>query len=140
MPAVRLPRFRLRTLLIAVAGVAVLIGVDDMRRRRDRSLAIRARHAAEEKHCQHMVQAHSEVAAQNEAEAKRLREAVRAGADERIAQFAVVIESAAASGRAKAQRQLTLARFHGELRRKYDRAARRPWLPVPPDPHPPPPE
>lgn len=39
--------------------------------------------------------------------------------------------------RARAESHASLAAYYGQLKHKYRAAARRPWLPVPPDPPPP---
>jgi hypothetical protein len=126
---VRLPRFRLRTLMIAVAAVAVIGAGTIYGRARIRQVQ----------------------AAQHTARAMRWRnaEAIASEGLTRVDQYALnardagdVVEFADWSARAKLWladivRYRKLAEHYQRLGEKYDRAARYPWLPVPPDPPPP---
>ena len=86
----RPPRFRLRTLLVAVAVAAVVSGVEVMRRRRACYQGRASDHA-----------------------------------------FAAIPYTPGYLGDRPDQAK---AAFHEAMRVKYERAARCPWLPVPPDP------
>jgi len=99
----RFPRFRLRTLLMVVAVLALVMAVSTAIARRSVALA-------------QLAKFHGSRA--------ELALACRLYRD--------------ASGRTCLARVLT-PRFdyHSSLRRKYEYAASRPWLPVPPDPPPP---
>ena len=87
-----------------------------------------------------MAEAHASTAAANEREVKRVRASVSASKDmnqkqaELIEQITSNIESAAANERAAEQKCRAEARYHEALRIKYERAARRPWILVEPDP------
>jgi hypothetical protein len=93
----RLPRFRLRTLMLAVALAAILMAVVGV---------LAARHD----HFRSMALSHGR-------QARRL-------------------EKLAANAAGKDREKAILRRFvwHADLHDKYARAAKRPWLPVVPDP------
>jgi hypothetical protein len=138
----RPPRFRLRTLLIAVAVAGMACGAEGMRRRRARALDLRYSHAARERSCRYLERQHAATAAHNEAEARKHRVAAAAHGDGTPQEgfqtgFAVAMEAAAREGRSSERRYRESARYHGELARKYGRLARSPWLPVAPDLPPP---
>jgi hypothetical protein len=101
----RPPRFRLRTLLIAVAVVSVALGGELMRRRR--------------------ISHREQAASHSDAE-----ELSRAYADDARGQPGPIAPQRVAWGE-------VLAAYHAAMSRKYERAARYPWLPVAPDPPPP---
>jgi hypothetical protein len=130
----RLPRYRLRTPMLAVAAVAIVLGADGVRRRRDRFLALRSGHEAKEHSRPYLAEAHTATAAQNEGEARKHRAAARSRPREPHAEFAETFEAVAGAGRAAERRHRALARYHGELRLEYARAARHPWLTVAPGP------
>jgi hypothetical protein len=137
-----LPRFRfsVRRMMVAVAVVAIVMGADNMRRRRDRWRELGFRHQMGENSNLRLAKAHSETAAQDEAGAESHRAAAAAAHVDRTVNeemhsgFAAAFAAQAAKERDGERKHLTLASFHGELRRKYERAARYPWLPVAPDP------
>lgn len=106
---VRLSRFRLRTLMIAVALAAALLalGVTAARSRTYRALA--EYHAAEEALCLRLVRDY---------ESGRAR-AINIGPEE-------MARAADRLGR--------LATYHASLKRKYASAAARPWVRAAPDP------
>jgi hypothetical protein len=101
----RLPRFRLRTLMIAVAVVGILFGSGlELHRRSVRFQALAERHGSEA-HVMHIRGSNG-----------------RAGGELRVLSINdVPIDR-------------KLADWHLELRDRYRLAAGRPWLPVPPDP------
>jgi hypothetical protein len=109
----RLPRFRRRTLMIAIAVVALMLCWSDMTQRASWSNEMRRRAAI------------YRILAQEHENAASWTEWVDGGpetfpdpeADER-------------RKRAIAKR----ARYHLDLQRKYEYTADHPWLPVPPDP------
>jgi hypothetical protein len=127
----RPPRFRLRTLLVAVAVAAVLMGgtnwalvVIDLRR----TYLASARF-------------HSQEAARYSRSSSELSRLFR---DERTHPFTFDPlpgphrkGESAARGDVIAAYHAAYAAYHAALRRKYERAAARPFLPVAPDPPPP---
>src|SRR4051794_33451897 len=82
-PAMRLPRLRftVRRMMVAVAAVAVVLGVNDLRRRRNRFLGLRSTHEWSWRGCSYRAGWDAETAAQNEREAERIRAALRANTD-----------------------------------------------------------
>lgn len=125
----RLPRLRytLRTLLVLVVLVAVAFGVDGLRRRRAGFLQKSAQYARLEKSSLSMI----------------------AVSEERIADLKLRIEDYGARGREDVVREANgmlseaawaletdrqEAAYYGGLRRKYERAASRPWVTLEPDP------
>jgi hypothetical protein len=107
MPRVR---FTVRRLMIAVAVAALLLGGDVLWRKRAGYLA------------------RANVEAASEMQSRAL-----------IKVYESAIETSAAPSVADGYRHWVEvhreeADYHGRLRRKYERAARYPWLPVEPDP------
>jgi hypothetical protein len=129
----RPPRFRLRTLLIAVAVVATVMG---LQRRRADFLGRAEQHGRMELH------RHAQARGLGGAilprpmfEALMDSDDLRSGcgwANYRGVRFEGK-ERLSTLGAALEQ----MAAHHAALRRKYERAARYPWLPVAPDPPPP---
>jgi hypothetical protein len=113
----RPPRLRLRTLLIAVAVAGMVLGEGLMIQRRARLRATSARHAAQEQMWTTL------AAAAGQRPSRRVDWSYRG------------VRRQTDQGRCRAA-----ADYHARLARKYDRAARYPWLPVAPDPPPPQPE
>jgi hypothetical protein len=110
------PRFRLRALMIAVAILALLAFGESMRRRQERYLELAADHATME-----------------------WGQAIRAQAARATPPIGVDGPGASLlyywGNDPKAVEQATiLVEYHAAMRRKYERAARQPWLPVEPDP------
>ena len=106
-----LPRFRLRSLMVAVAVAGVVIGGESMRRRRVDYLRQAQYHA----HLQQRLVVFSPGwIPETEAEDERYRQA--------ISRFFAKMAS----------RPWTV--YHARMKGKYLRAADRPWLPVVPDP------
>ena len=103
----RPPRFRLRTLLILVALSAVPLALIQVRRRRE--------------HYRVQAELHGS-----------LEQFFRAG----IAGMGATI-GGRTSSQLRSIREPRRVAYHAALRAKYERAAARPWLPVPPDPPPP---
>ena len=112
----RLPRFRLRTLLVAVAVAAAAMEAVLMLQRAAAYRRLAERYAERER-------MHRDSAALATAEAEDLAE--RGSAD------------GASLWRDRADDNAAKAARSAELSRKYRRAAARPWLPVAPDPPPP---
>jgi hypothetical protein len=141
-PTMPLPRlqFTVRRIMIVVAIVAVALGANDLRRRKVRYDALRSTHEWRGRSSMSLAELHASTAAANEREVERLRAAVRSGHDtprpeaEAAAQITSNIEGAAAIERAAERQFRARARFHELLRKKYERAARYPWLVVEPDP------
>jgi hypothetical protein len=103
-----LPRMSTRRWMIAVAVVAIALGLDRLYERRQRALAMARYHRSKEREQRLALvlpQYHAYLATLNP-------------------------ESAQSILRGR-ERQL---KWHGELRRVYERAARYPWLLVAPDP------
>ena len=71
-------RFTVRRIMVLVAVVAILLGVDGMRRRRDRCRELVSWHAMEERSNLYLARAHSETADQDEAGAELHRAAAAA--------------------------------------------------------------
>jgi hypothetical protein len=126
--------------MVLVAIAAVVLGADSVRRRRDRWRDLGFTHSMKERLNLHLADGHAQVAAQNEAGAEGLRASAAAAHgdgtinEEMRSSFADTFAAAARKERAGERRYRALARYHVELRRKYERAARYPWLPVAPDP------
>jgi hypothetical protein len=110
------PRFRLRTLLVAVAVAAVAMGAMLMLQRAAAYRRLAERHAERER-------MHRDSAALATAEAEDLAE--RGSAD------------GAALWRERVDDNAAKAARSAELSRKYLHAAAHPWLAVEPDPPPP---
>src|SRR5262245_46523651 len=103
----RLSRMTTRQWMIAVAVVAVGVGAGMLIVRSRSYAALAALHAESEKECRRIVEAD---------EGNRLDPAIWK------------------DWIAYARRGRTRLLYHAALRRKYERASRRPWLPVEPDP------
>ena len=106
----RLPRFRIRTLMIAVAVVGLLAGL---------VVALTRRSAGLRQQAASFAQVSNQEALQG-----------------------MYIERRYHWGPAEPEKPIIAAHFrrsdyYAALRAKYERAARRPWLPVAPDPPPP---
>jgi hypothetical protein len=110
----RIPRLRftVRRLMLAVAVVAALLGCADLWRRREHYRRLAETHALSE-----MVLRVDSVMARGDP---------TGGPGVRLLDLSDSLEEAA-----------KWADYHAGLRRKYERAARYPWLPVAPDPPPP---
>jgi hypothetical protein len=138
----RLPRlqFTVRRMMIVVAIAAVALGANELRRRKDRYDSLRSTHEWRGRSSISSAEFHASTAAANEREVERLRAAVRSRNHasrpeaEAVAQITSNIEGAAAIERAAERQFRARARFHELLRKKYERAARYPWLVVEPDP------
>jgi hypothetical protein len=113
-----LSRFRLRTLLLAVAMIAIVLGVGAAQRRRALYQQQAAYHAAQEAR----FVAISRSAARQTALLRRVRSAT---------------DSALAFNVWQAERARQRAQYHSRIRRKYEDAASHPWILVTPDPQPP---
>src|SRR5262245_36624811 len=111
----RFPRFRIRTLMIAVVVAGLILGGLEISRRRAMLLALAESHMAEER--MHRL---SVEAATNEAEYEASQ---RSLAGERL-------------WRERAEYNAREASRHGQMAKQYLQAARSPWLPAPPDPPP----
>jgi hypothetical protein len=137
-----LPRFQftVRRIMIVVAIAAVALGANDLRRRNNRYDALRSTHEWGGRSSISLAELHASTAAANEREVERLRATDRSGHDgqrleaEAAIQITSNIEAAAGIERAAERQCRARARFHELLRKKYERAARYPWLTVEPDP------
>jgi len=107
-------RFRLRSLMISVAIVAVILGVNGMveRRRKTRQLIFQY----ELKEYQSATHYHEYKSYIKDFERDDLVGVSRAQADSLIAQYRLMVP------------------YYAQLRAKYKRAAADPWRPVAPDP------
>jgi hypothetical protein len=127
----RLPRvrFTMRVMLIAVAGVALLMGGLRLLWLRNAYQKAAMAHAAYEnlaRTLQRMV----------ENEGKDERELLTAFGMEVEPESKAIKEQRAADARTNQR----TAEYHAALKHKYERAASRPWLSLPPDPPPPEPD
>lgn len=117
MPRPR-PRISLRTMMIAVAALGLLLGVEALRRRSDGFRRRALWHAMlEDRSTWDYVMVSSKVAPAREPDAPGRPP----GGEEK-------------ERTEQAERSLRSAAHHGALRVKYERAANAPWLPVGPDP------
>jgi hypothetical protein len=130
----KLPRFTVRGMMLAVAVIAIVIGADNMRRRRDHYLEARALHELMERNYREAADFYASSADQNERESRRLRAAGVPSEGHPQSSILGAIESHAADQRLKERAALDQSRRRGLLRRKYELAARSPGLPVAPDP------
>ena len=113
------PRFRLRTLLVVVAAVAVAIWTEMTWRRWADYRHLAAFHAARERSCLLGIADAERVLARAEQATYRSRKTY----EHFVAIYAEELRAARASARA-----------HAGLRRKYERACRTPWIRVAPEP------
>ena len=109
----RPPRFRLRTLLVAVAVVALALGAGMILQRQ----SILRRTAAYHERMERV-------------------QAAKVRGIENLARAATTPELAAET-RADAMVEARIGAHHARLKQKYRRMSTRPWLPVAPDPPPP---
>ncbi len=120
----RLPRpclrLRLRTLLIAVAVAGLALGGWTMWKRREYCLERAAYCAAQE-------QLRRDDAARSERQVQGMRSDPRYRVHPRDGPFFRTLDARTASNR-------QMEAQYGELRRRYERTAWRPWLPIPTDP------
>jgi hypothetical protein len=110
-----MPRLRLRALMIAVAILALLAFGESMRRRRERYLGLAAGHAAMEW-----------------VRATRVR-AARATPPVGIGGSGASLLDLGGTDLEAVEQATAFAKYHAAMRRKYERAARYPWLAVEPD-------
>jgi hypothetical protein len=139
----RLPRIRftVRRIMLIVAITAVALGANDLRLRYQRYRALSSVHEWTGRSCSTMAERHAATAAGNEREAERLRAAIRSDRESKhpqvvqgILQIAANTAAQAEVERAAERKFRARAQFHEALRVKYERAARRPWILVEPDP------
>jgi hypothetical protein len=142
----RLPKYRftVRRLMITVAVVGMLLGLEYGRRRRATCLELATMHAGLEYR-------HRRIAGSTETQARRFRfraEQIRITKRLRseLARNGIVtddganlddtaaLDAEATRSEFQALKELRDAEFQGRLRAKYEHAARTPWLPVEPDP------
>src|SRR5205085_237360 len=109
-PAMHLPRFRIRTLMVAVTGAGIILGCLQMQRRRASYLDRAHRFADESRGMSNMLATPDCT--------------VWYGTPEEIERY---------QREARAY-EIRLAEYFDELSKKYEYAARYPWLPVAPDP------
>src|SRR4051812_3874739 len=79
----RLPRVRItvRRMMVAVAVIAVTLGANDLRLRRNRFLDLSRTHEWTARGCVSRAEGYASTAGQNEREAERIRAALRAEHD-----------------------------------------------------------
>jgi hypothetical protein len=123
----RLPRFRLRTLLIAVAVAAVAIGGEVMRRRWSICRGGAAFHAQEEKSWIELAETATRTAKFTESAARYWR-------DRGNTEWAEEWGRDAARDAKHAADLKGIAASHGRMRRMFERAALRPWAALPREP------
>jgi hypothetical protein len=137
-------RMTTRRWMIAVAAAAILLGAEDMRRRRDHL----RRRAGEEARTEEMYRRHLAFYRQKVQEGERLAgprswpadpmstralDPLRRLLDGRPEPEPYAVRNLAMFRSAVERFTSDVAR-HAALRRKYERASGRPWLPVEPDP------
>jgi hypothetical protein len=126
--------------MVAVVVVALALGADAVRRRRDQWRDLGVNHESKARHNLRLAGMHAEIAAHDEAGAELHRAASLAAHGDGThnakghSDFAAAFSGQADVERAAQRKCRALARYHRALRRKYDLAARYPWLPVEPDP------
>jgi hypothetical protein len=126
---VRLPRFRIRTLMVVVALAGViagtLVGCARMAARRQRFNALAKAHGSDEL----VARSLAKMAYDQIDTLAAMRKAEEANGNPPDPWDDVI-----AQARLQATHSCAFADYHAALKRKYEHAARRPWLPVPPDP------
>jgi hypothetical protein len=113
------PRYTLRWMMVAVAIAGIGLGGYRMHRHRLRSLERARSYAESERYCSFMW---SEVSAYPN---------FRWPGDHRPPSSPEELRKAEEVAHSSWERKID---YHANLRRKYERAARYPWLPVAPDP------
>jgi hypothetical protein len=133
----RWPRMTTRRWLILIAIVAIACGAEMMRRRSVSCRAKANRYALEEA----KTRARGERSDRSAAECKKHLREIQAFAESGGGAFRVswksLIDSATRSATIasdQAEHCHRWAAYWGALKAKYERAARRPWLPMEPDP------
>jgi hypothetical protein len=142
------PRFRLWTLLVLVAIIALGLGGEMMRRRRAGYLRAAAEHATKAARYGQFVEAVLGMARDWDQRAVDEAEMAQKSAVLALESFAIEQreqvernKKRAIRRREDAARIAKLANYHAAMKRKYQQAARYPWLPVAPDlPKPDPPK
>jgi hypothetical protein len=134
--AMRRPRFRLRTLLIAAAVVGLSVGVLTLRQRSAEYRERAALHAEEKR--KHMELVNFCGYLQNQFEngficVDEYIRLVRPSAQD-LADYRGGATEAIELARKELASERAGASYHENLKRKYDRAARYPWLSIEPDP------
>ncbi|MEW4566466.1 hypothetical protein AB1L88_01235 [Tautonia sp. JC769] len=130
-PVSRRNVMRIGRATLALAGLTALLSPLSMGRRVRSFQSSAAKYAAMEKAC-------SEALARNEQEFARWKRAERGLLSEGDAESAFMSSQRAAWSSGAIEWSRELGSFAGLMRRKYQRAARRPWEPVPADPPEPP--
>ena len=135
----RLPRMTTRRWMILIATVAIAFGAELMRRRSVSYRATANRYAFEEAKTRAWGETSDRSAAERQKHLREIQAFAEGGGGAFRASWNPLIDSATrcltlASGEAEFCHRM--AAHWGALRAKYERAARRPWLPVEPDPPP----
>jgi hypothetical protein len=141
----RRPRFRIRTLLLLVTLFAVLLAGVALKRRHAHFLRLALDHSAHEREARELSKIASETVKSERVLVQSQQTALRDGTltPQGIARIGgpCLDEADIARREAEWNRELAgyaaEAEWHARLRRKYERAARSPWLPLAPDPPPP---
>lgn len=120
------PRFNLRWLMLAVAVVGLACGGEVMRRRADKFTERAAYFAREEQMSRWGVEALEEQIADSLMDLESHRK--------NKSKPKVDLNSWVLFWEARLKARCVIANQKASLRRKYERAARYPWLPVAPDP------
>jgi hypothetical protein len=130
MPLPRV-RFTVRRLMIAVAIVALILGAELTRRRSVQFRLLARSYAAAAEFDGLILGGGTTTFGLHDGQIRENRggSSIRILADEGTIEF--TIDAALAYDADRLRRR---AEYHGLLRRKYDRAARHPWLPVEPVP------
>lgn len=143
----RLLRFRIRTLMIAVAVAGIALGGSalwrraEARARQARALGTEERRARQQQaECwqRYLTLKHAAlVMARSQAALSRLKEHKfdpESGVDVHESYLIIMVAAKdAVRSRDESRRWAQIAERYAQQRTKYERAARRPWLPVPPD-------
>ena len=130
------PRFRLRTLMVAVAVVGLGIAAERLRERSRRFAEFARNNASQAASCDRTGREAEAMAAALLAglikPPPRVLDALKR--DLKTGDDSVAAARWAGMQRQGAARMARYVAYYSALQRKYERAARHPWLPVPPDP------
>jgi hypothetical protein len=132
----RVPRFRIRTLMIAVAVVGVVLGAVKLHQRRILCLQMVAFYREREELLIAVSERHLATIAEIERTLNELAEERRSFKDQndKLWQSFIEIRRKTDAMRPESASFADRAARYAALRRQYERAARHPWLPIPPEP------
>jgi hypothetical protein len=132
----RLPRLTTRRLMATVAVVGILCYGIILAQRSVQYSRLALSHARGEVHSRSKHRSKASTASAGREQAAMWRRRARETGSKTAAEAALDQEPGIAMYEAAAQAASLKADYHAALSRKYRRAARRPWLAVPPDPPP----